>query len=135
MPTRTVQVQTDIKRGEVLENAVRAKLEAQGWHVTHVGGKFHYWDFAINKAGMVAKVEVKHDAMSDQTGRYAIENRWLSHTVASLLIIGTPKEAYMIPVDQVRKLPGREVQMGDTLDNRGKLVEKADLISKAIRFL
>lgn len=128
----------DVSRGGVLEDAVRKKLEANGWHVTHVGGKFHYWDFAISKGSMCCKVEVKHDIKSDETGNYCIEHQWLKHTLASLLIIGTPKEAYMIPIDEVRKIVSgwKDVRdVGDQQLNFSSIIPKHLIINKAKRFL
>jgi hypothetical protein len=129
---------SDMAVGDVLENAVRAKLEAQGWHVTHITGKFVYWDFAISKGGMTSKLEVKHDRLSDTTGNYCIERRWLQHTIASILIIGTPQEAYMIPVDEVRELVKTCTdirQVGDQQSNTGYLFSKHQIIAKAKRFI
>lgn len=122
----------------MLEDLVQAKFERQGWHCTHVPGNFKYWDFAISKNGMVSKVEVKYDAASDKTGNYCIELRWLDHTIASLLIIGTPLEAWMILVDEVRKLVKESNnirQTGDSLNNFSALIPKSKLISKATRFI
>ncbi|MDQ3816138.1 MAG: hypothetical protein M3362_00420 [Acidobacteriota bacterium] len=130
--------QADIRVGDVLENAVRAKLEAQGWHCVHVPGKFAYWDFAISRGDMTSKLEVKHDRLSDSTGNYCIEKRWLEHTIASILIIGTPQEAYMIPVDDVKELVKgcTDVrQVGDQATNQGYLFPKYQIIAKAKRFI
>lgn len=131
------KVLADIKTGERLEQAVKDKLEKNGWHCVHVPGKFKYWDFAISKGSMVSKVEVKYDRRSDETGNYAIEKKWLDETIASLLIIGTLDEAYMIPVDDVRELVKGCYfrQMGDSPLNEGWPVYKPMLINKAQRFL
>jgi hypothetical protein len=129
---------TDMAVGDVLENAVRAKLEAKGWHVTHITGKFVYWDFAISKGPVTSKLEVKHDKMSDTTGNYCIEKRWLEHTIASILIIGTPQEAYMIPVDEVREMVKGCTdirQVGDQQTNQGYLFPKYQVIEKSQRFI
>lgn len=140
MPVQTFtreKFNTDMAVGDVLENAVRAKLEAKGWHVVHVPGKFAYWDFAISKGAVTSKLEVKHDKMSDTTGNYCIEKRWLSHTIASILIIGTPTEAYMIPVDEVRELVKTCIdvrQVGDQATNQGYLFPKYQIIAKAKKF-
>lgn len=137
MSLLATKLQQDIKRGAVLEDLVKAKLEAQGWHCTHVEGRFKYWDFAISKAGMVSKLEVKYDYMSDKTGNYCIELNWLSHTIASILLIGTPIEAWMISVDEVKKLVEDYTprQTGDLLTNLSYLIPKQVLINKATRFI
>lgn len=134
----TTKLQTDIKRGTVLEELVKIKLEAKGFHCTHVPGNFKYFDFAISKGPLVSKVEVKFDAMSDKTGRYCIELRWLDHTIASLLIIGTPLEAWVISVDEVKKLVAEcndFRQTGDRQDNISALISKPALIARATRFI
>ncbi len=46
------KLQRDIKRGAVLEDLVKAKLEARKWYCTHIPGRFKYFDFAISKDGM-----------------------------------------------------------------------------------
>jgi hypothetical protein len=75
--------------------------------------------------------------MSDTTGNYCIEKRSLERTIASILIIGTPKEAYMIPVDELKKLVQGYTprQTGDTPDNLSYLIPKTVFIPLAKRFL
>jgi len=132
------QFKTDIKRGAVLENAVRAKFEAKGFHVTHVDKKFKYWDFAISKGDICSKVEVKADYRSDETGNYCLEKKSLDNTIASLMVIGTPQEAYLIPIDEVRKLFNEATDIRDVGDIRGNysaIIPKYKLIERAQKFI
>jgi hypothetical protein len=129
---------TDIKRGTVLEDLVRQKFEARGFFVTHIEGKFKYWDFAVSRGNLTAKVEVKNDLRSTETGNFCLEKQSLDNTIASLMVIGTPQEAYLIPTDEVRKLFHEATDIRDVGDQRGNysaIIPKWKLIEKAKRFI
>jgi len=69
--------------------------------------------------------------MSDTTGNYALEEKSLAQTQSQYLVIGTPNQAYLVPIAEARKLfnqyPKR--QTGDFADNYSALVPKTAFIN------
>jgi hypothetical protein len=64
--------------------------------------------------------------MSDQTGNYCLERKSLLQTRSAYLIIGTPQESYIVPMNEARRLyneyPKR--QTGDFSDNFSAIIPK-----------
>lgn len=82
-------------------------------------------------------LEVKHDILSDSTGNYALEKKSLEQTQSDILIIGTPKELYALPMDTARKLYQAfpKKQTGDYQNNISALVPKQVFISNKFQRL
>jgi hypothetical protein len=116
----------DIKRGEVFENYVESYFKRRGWSVKRAKGNTPAYDMVLTRGTSSIYVECKYDLMSDKTGNYCLEFASLQHTQSTVLVIGTPNEAYALSMDEARKLfnqyPHRQV--GDIFTNMGALVPK-----------
>ena len=116
----------DVRRGAVFEDFVEGYFKQRGWAVKRAKGNVPAYDLILTRGTSLIYVECKYDQMSDKTGNYALEQRSLEHTQSSVLIIGTPQEAYAIPMDTARELcniyPKR--QTGDFAFNFSALVPK-----------
>lgn len=130
MPVRTLTKEIfnqDLKRGQELEDYVETYFKARGWSVKRARGYIPAYDAILTKGATSIAVEVKHDAMSELTGNYAIEKKTLEQTQSDILIIGTVQECYALPMDTARKLYQAfpKKQTGDQLSNLSALVPKS----------
>lgn len=116
----------DIARGEVFELWVEDYFKRRGWTVKRAKGNVPAYDLCITKGRSSIYLEVKHDLMSDKTGNYALEQASLEHTQSTVLIIGTPREAYVLSMDEARKLFNEypKKQTGDFAFNFSAIVPK-----------
>lgn len=64
--------------------------------------------------------------MSDTTGNYCLEQKSLEQTQSDYLIIGTPNLAYILPIEEARKLFNEypKKQTGDFYYNFSAIVPK-----------
>lgn len=108
------KMKIDVKRGEVFEDYVEGYFKQRGWTVKRAKGHVPAYDLILSKGTSSIYVEVKHDLMSDKTGNYALEQASLEHTQSSVLIIGTPEEAYAIPMTVSQKGPGSGLRFCDS---------------------
>jgi len=117
----------DIARGSLFEDYVEEYFKKRGWTVHRARGKIPAYDLIITRGTSSIYIECKYDEMSDLTGNYCLEKASLDHTKSSVLIIGTPKEAYALPMDIARALfnqyPKR--QTGDLANNYSALIPKS----------
>jgi hypothetical protein len=120
------KLKIDIARGAVFEQHVEDYFKRRGWSVKRAKGNIPSYDLILTKGRTSVLVEVKHDIMSDKTGNYALEQASLEHTQSAVLIIGTPQEAYAIPMDTARELFNKypKRQTGDFIWNISALVPK-----------
>jgi hypothetical protein len=116
----------DLARGSVMEDFVEDYFKRRGWSVKRAKGNVPAYDLCVTKDRSSIYLEVKHDLMSDKTGNYVLEQASLEHTQSSVLIIGTPSEAYAIPMDTARELFNQypHKQTGDFWWNVSAIVPK-----------
>lgn len=62
------------------------------------------YDLIITRGHSLIPIEIKYDLMSDITGNYCLEQKSLEQTKSDYLVIGTPNLAYILPVEEARKL-------------------------------
>jgi hypothetical protein len=124
-------LQTDLKRGAILEDFVADYFSKRGWATHRAKGKVPSYDIIITKGAKSLWLEVKHDVMSDTTGNYCLEQKSLTQSKSHILVIGTPHELYALPMNTARELfneyPKR--QTGDFADNMSALIPKSVLIN------
>ncbi len=125
----------DLRTGQKLEKVVKQKLEAKGFTVSVSQGYNPSYDLCATTGRTSVFIEVKYDRKVDQTGNYALEARALTHSKSDILVIGTPKELWYLPMDKARELMNQypQVQAGDMDNNPTALVPKNILISNAKR--
>jgi hypothetical protein len=116
----------DIARGATFELFIEDYFKRRGWTVKRAKGNVPGYDLILTKGRTSFYAECKHDIASDRTGNYALELASLEHTQSDYLIIGTSSLAYILPIEEARKLfnqyPKRQV--GDFLDNYAAIVPK-----------
>jgi hypothetical protein len=116
----------DIKRGATFEDHIEEYFQRRGWTIKRAKGNVPGWDMCLTRGTSSIYVECKHDLMSDKTGNYALERASLEHTQSSVLIIGTPQEAYALSMEDARKLFNQypKKQTGDFAFNFSAIVPK-----------
>jgi len=120
------KLQIDIKRGAILEDWCEDYFKAKGWTVKRAKGNVPAYDQILTKGQQSISVEIKHDEMSDRTQNYCLERASLEHTQSDYLVIGTPREAYILKMNEARKLFNQypKKQTGDIPDNVSAIVPK-----------
>lgn len=125
-PFTKTQFKRDIARGNILEDFGDEWFKKRDWSVLKAKGNCPQYDRVYTKDRTSIWIEYKHDEMSDVTGNYCLEGKTLQVTQAHYLIIGTPKEAWILPIDTARSLynifPKRMV--GDLPNNWAALVPR-----------
>jgi len=108
----------------VFEDFVEAYFKQRGWTVKRAKGNVPGYDLIITKDRTSLYLECKHDEMSDITNNYCLEQASLEHTQSDYLVIGTPNLAYVLPMNEARKLFNQypHKQVGDFIDNMAALV-------------
>jgi|GEM_PF-2773708 len=116
----------DIKRGKVFEDYIEEFFRSRGWTIKRAKGNTPAYDQIITRGKTSIPIEIKHDLMSDQTGNYCLERKSLLQTQSAYLIIGTPQEAYILPMNEARRLYNRypKKQTGDVPDNISAIIPK-----------
>jgi hypothetical protein len=116
----------DLARGSLFEDFIADYFRERGWTIKRATGLTPAYDLVLTRRRTTIMVEVKYDAMSDATGNYCLERKSLLQTQSAYLIIGTPQEAYTLPMNEARKLyneyPKR--QTGDFQSNISALIPK-----------
>jgi hypothetical protein len=127
----TPKFNIDLVRGAVFEDWFCEYRRKRGGRPVKTSGFFPAFD--VEDQGRT--YELKHDIYSNRTGNYALEKRSLEKSKADFLVIGTPSEAYFLPLETARTIyrayPERRI--GDSPDNWGVLVPKQELINYAQR--
>jgi hypothetical protein len=129
MPVRTLTNEifnADLKRGQELEDYIEEYFKGRGWSVKRARGNIPAYDAILTKEATSIAVEIKHDILSDSTGNYALEGKSLQQTQSDILIIGTVRECYALPISTAKKLYNAfpKKQTGDQLYNISALVPK-----------
>lgn len=130
MPVRTTTQEIfnyDLKRGLELEDYVEEYFKTRGWSIKRARGHTPAYDMILTRGATSIALEVKYDILSDSTGNYALEAKSLQQTQSDILVIGTPRELYALPMDTARKLYQAfpKKQTGDHPNNISALVPKS----------
>ena len=116
----------DVARGEVFESFVEDYFKRRGWTVKRAKGNVPAYDLCITKGPRSFYLECKYDELSDITNNYCLEQASLEHTKSDYFIIGTPSLAYVLTVEEARKLFNQypHKQTGDFAFNFSAIVPK-----------
>lgn len=114
-----------------MEDFVASYFKRRGWTVKRAVGNTPAYDICITRETSSVFIEIKHDILSEKTGNYCLELASLEHTQSSVLIIGTPNLAWVLPMDTARKLFNDypKKQTGDFPNNYSALVPKQIFVS------
>jgi len=114
----------DIRRGQIFEDYIEDYFRQRGWTIKRAKGNVPAYDIQITKGRSSILLEIKYDILSDTTGNYCLEQQSLEHTQSDYFIIGTPYLAYILSVEEARKLFNEypHKQVGDFIDNMAALV-------------
>src|SRR5687767_11194506 len=97
-------MKVDLARGSLMEDYVENYFKRRGWTAKRAEGNTPQYDLILTKDRTSIYVEVKFDELSDITNNYCLEQASLEHTQSQFLIIGTPREAYVLGMDEARSL-------------------------------
>jgi len=118
------KMKIDIARGGIFEDYVEDYFKQRGWTVRRAKGNVPSYDIIITRGRSSIPIEIKHDLMSETTGNYCLEQKSLEQTKSDYLIIGTPTLAYILPIEEARRLFNEypKKQTGDFAWNFSALV-------------
>ena len=110
----------------MFEDYVAEYFRKHGWTIKRAVGNIPAYDLILTKGRTSILVEIKYDEMSEKTQNYCLELASLEHTKSDYLVIGTPSLAYLITVEEARKLFNQypHKQTGDFMWNVSALVPK-----------
>jgi hypothetical protein len=116
----------DIARGEIFEQFVEGYFISGGWTIKRAKGNVPAYDLCITKGPRSFYLECKFDELSDITNNYCLEQASLEHTQSDYLVIGTLNLAYILPIEEARKLFNEypKKQTGDFDCNLSAIVPK-----------
>lgn len=116
----------DLRRGQVFEDYIEDYFKQRGWTTKRAKGHVPSYDLIITRGRFSIPIEIKYDLMSDTTGNYCLEQKSLEQTKSDYLIIGTPNLAYILPIEEARKLFNEypKKQTGDFEWNYSAIVPK-----------
>ena len=116
----------DLRRGQVFEDYVEDYFKQRGWTTKRAKGNVPAYDLCITKGPRSFYLECKFDELSDITNNYCLEQASLEHTKSDYLVIGTKELAYILPMEEARKLFNEypHKQTGDFAFNFSAIVPK-----------